>query len=753
MQKNFDQSTESKIYTLWNTSGAFNPDSVKHRSASSFSIIMPPPNANDPLHIGHAMFIAIEDILVRYHRMKGDDTVWIPGTDHAGIETQFVFEKKLAKNGSSRFQFDRESLYSAIMEYVRANSDVAVSQMQRLGASADWSRFHFTLDPEVVRYVRSTFFKLYQDNLIYRDARLVNYCTKCGTSYSELEVNHEEKTSTLYYIRYRLATNPNEHVVVATTRPEPIFADTHLAVHPENPQTIHLIGQTVLNPLTDQPMSIIADKFVDPSFGTGIVKLTPAHDFSDFDVAKKHNLPIQPAIDTFGKITPLGGDYAGMKVDEARKQIVQDLQDKGLIEKIDNTYQNRVGCCYRCGRTIEPLPLPQFFLTVAPLAQKALTALDNKETLIYGAGREKILRHWLQHLRDWNISRQIVWGIRIPVFYPITANPMLHVTFLDTTSQRHSGTIEDLLKQFSLSEIATGLQKVVAPANATFIVTADGTPPTDNEDYLQETDTFDTWFSSGQWPVVTLQTSQQEDFARFYPTTVMETGYDILPFWVMRMMLLGIYLTGKSPFSHVYLHGLVRDEQGRKMSKSKGNVINPIDLVDKYGADALRMALVMSSTPGSDSAVGEQKVRGMRNFSNKIWNASRFVIFQLQDEGVQTSNNTATHRDAEYFSRLQLIGKEISQHIDSLRVGMASEAAYSHFWHWFCDEVIEDYKAGKLSLSALTRGLITFLKLLHPFTPYVTESVWQELLQTNHPLILKEIDSDLLIQSRWPSFE
>lgn len=778
MEKNFDHhQSENQIYKLWEDSGAFNPDSrsstINHQS---FSIIMPPPNANNPLHVGHAMFISIEDILIRYHRMKGDDTVWIPGTDHAGIETQFVFEKKLAKEGTSRFQFDRETLYQKIWDYVQENSGVAVDQMKKLGASADWSRFKFTLNDEIVDYVLKTFTKLYSDDLVYRDLRLVNYCTRCGTSYSELEVNHVDQTSPLYYIRYRLAANPSEYVVLATTRPEPIFVDTHLAVHPDNPKTQHLIGQKVLNPLTDVEMDIIADEFVDPEFGTGIVKLTPAHDFADFEVAKKHDLPIVSAINTFGKMIDPDQKYDGLKVEVARKQVIDELKAKDLIEKIDDKYQNRIGTCYRCNRVLEPLPLPQFFIKVKPLVDKTLEALDKGETIIYGAGRDKILRHWLENLKDWNISRQIVWGIRIPVWYSLAENPDLQINYLDANGELQRITAKDVSKE-NFEEVEKGLQQLLAPADATFVVSTNN--PSESAEtstdemnrvstwYLQETDTFDTWFSSGQWPVVTLKTGNDGDFDRFYPTTVMETGYDILPFWVMRMMLLGIYLTGKTPFQHVYLHGLVRDEKGQKMSKSKGNVINPLELVKKYGADALRMALVMSSTPGNDSSVGESKVKGMRNFSNKIWNASRFVLMQLesQESGSRdvemsgelengkiekSENGKIGEWDEAFGKRLQEVVETVSQQLDNLRIGQAAETVYNEFWHWFCDECIEQQKQGKLTKSTIVEGLVTFLRLLHPFAPYVTETVWQELRKEDNELLKKQNLEETLISSNWP---
>lgn len=735
-------STEEKIYTLWQKAGVFDPDLVKklHPSPSeqTFSVIMPPPNANDPLHIGHALFVALEDILVRYHRMLGEDTVWIPGTDHAGIETQFVFEKKLAKKGKSRFDFDRETLYQEIWQYVQENSGVAVDQMKKLGASADWSRFCFTLDTKIVKTVTETFKKLHQKKMVYRDIRLVNFCTKCGTSYSELEVRYAEKNSPLYYLRYAFADNKDEYILVATVRPEPIFADTHLAVNPKDPSKKHLIGKVVLNPLTRERMEIIADSFVDPLFGTGIVKLTPAHDHTDFEVAKKHNLPINEAINTQGKITKNGGRYAGLSVAEARKQVVADLESSGAIEKIDHSYQNRVGSCYRCGRVLEQLPLPQFFIAVSDLSKKALAALRKKEVVIHGAGREKVLQHWLKNLKDWNISRQIVWGIRIPVWYDCSDPAGFLVRFVDASGKNNQGQLTDCIETHSFLEIKTGLQQLIAPAGARYIVSEE--PPKGDGLWLQETDTFDTWFSSGQWPFATLKNTKPGDFERFYPTSVMETGYDILPFWVMRMLLLGLFETEQSPFKEVYLHGLVRDEKGNKMSKSKGNVTNPLEVVSLFGADALRMALVVRSTPGQDKSVRIQEFKAARNLTNKIWNATRFVVLSNTEQ-----TNDFQEESQDFSRKMATIVQEVTNHLSSLKVGLAAEVVTTEFWHWFCDEQIENYKAGTLSVKQLTGGLIAFLQLLHPFVPFVTESAWQELKKANITVPTK-----LCAVSGWP---
>lgn len=686
MDKNYDhKQSETEIYSEWEKSGAFTPPSgeeILKSGQKTFTIIMPPPNANDPLHVGHAMFVTIEDIFIRFHRMKGEAALWLPGTDHAGIETQFVFEKKLAKEGKSRFDFDRATLYEMIWRYVQENSGVAIDQMKKLGASADWSRYKFTLDPGVVKEVIKTFKKLHDDGLVYRGERLVNYCTKCGTAYSELEVDHEEREDSLYLINYG-------KLVVATTRPETMLGDVAVAVNPEDPRYKELIGQTVVLPIIKREIPIVGDNMVDMEFGTGAVKITPAHDSNDWEVAVRQGWNLDEIIrkhqvvGTNGKMTPNAGEYQGLSVNAAREKIIVDLGE-ALVET--KPYLHSVGVCYRCHRVIEPLPMKQFFIKVKPLADKTLAALDAKETEILGAGREKILRHWLENLRDWNISRQIVWGIRMPVWYK-------------------------------------GEDYVVSETNP-------------GEGYTQETDTFDTWFSSGQWPVLTLKLGKEKDFEGYYPTNVMETAYDILPFWVMRMMMLGIYLTGKSPFKTVYLHGLVRDEKGEKMSKSKGNVVNPLKLSEAYGTDALRMALVMSTAPGVDSSTGENKVRGMRNFANKIWNAGRYV----QELKNPQSQEPKTEGGEKFEKKMREVVSEITRLMDSNKVGLAAETIYNEFWHWFCDLMIEESKQGKVGNKTLLAGFKSLMILLHPFVPFVTEAVWKEVFP----------DEGLLISQKWP---
>lgn len=751
---------ENLIYKTWEDNTSFAPK-PRFSNNKRFCIIMPPPNANDPLHLGHAMFVTIEDILIRFHRMLGEETLWLPGTDHAGIETQYVFEKKLSKQGRSRFDYDRGTLYKMIWDYVKENSGVAVNQMKRLGASADWSRYKFTLDVEVVDFVLDTFIKLYNEGLVYRKERLVNFCTKCGTSYSELEVEHVEREDYLFFISYPLASADGS-IIVATTRPETLLGDVAIAVNPKDKRYLKLIGLKVKLPLTEREIPIVADDMVDMNFGTGAVKITPAHDQADWEVAERLGWDLSvitsncQVIDYSGKMNSNSGPiYQGVTVEQVREKVLIDL--KGLLVKKE-AIRHTVGICYRCGRTIEPLPRPQIFIKVNSnpgsysLTREVIGSLDSNQVRVHGAGREAILRDWLNNLQDWNISRQIVWGIRIPIWYNIKdKEDWVRVSYLDKSGSYRAGVLSDLLSSGAqMSEIRSGLQQLLVPVNTDnsipYVVSKD-LPPQPGE-WLQDTDTLDTWFSSGQWPVVSLKTGLTNDFEKFYPTSVMETGYDILPFWVMRMLMMCMFLekdageNQKVPFREVYLHGLIRDEKGIKMSKSKGNVINPLEMVDKYGADALRMALVMSSTPGQDKNIGENIIRGMRNFSNKIWNASRYVILQNDIGGPECEEGSEAVN-----SRLNKVISSVTQLLNDLKIGLAAEIVYNEFWHWFCDSVIELHKEGKVSTSMLKKCLDTFLRLLHPFVPFVTEAI---LLEWKKGIIAYPFKSELLITSIWP---
>jgi valyl-tRNA synthetase len=680
MDKTYDHKKfESDIYKKWEGSNAFKPNG----NSKAFTIIMPPPNANDPLHIGHARYVAIEDVLIRYHRMKGEPTLWLPGSDHAGIETQYVFEKKLAKNDKSRFDYDRDTLYKMIWDYVHENTGVMEVQLKRLGASCDWSRFKFTLDPEIIKVVYSTFKKLHDDGLVYRGERIVNYCIKCGTAYSQLEVDSIEQDDNIYYLDYGSIT-------IATTRPETIFADVAVAVNPKDKRYSRLVGLTANIPLINREVSVIEDNLVDKDFGTGALKITPAHDAADFEIGQAHKLPIISVIDQKGKMINCPEKYLGMKAAVARKEVVKDLESAGLIKKVEKIYHT-IGTCYRDHSILEPTISTQWFIKVEPLANKVLDNIKSGEVKFVAKKYEKIAIHWLKNLRDWNISRQIVWGIRIPAW---------------SCEECHEWTI-------TKGETPVKCDKC------------------GNSKLTQDTDTFDTWFSSGQWPFATLQTTTEGDFEKFYPTSVMETGYDILPFWVIRMLMLGIYVTGKTPFENILLHGLVRDKEGQKISKSKGNVIDPIEMADKYGADALRMGLLWGALIENDVALSEENINAQRKFANKIWNAARFI---------KNFEGTESAKDADLFSTGLTQATEITTNfLDKYKLSNAAEYLFGQFWGVFCNKNIEEAKQGKINRQQLEKGLNVYLKLLHPFMPFVTEQIWHEMG-----------NKGLLITAEWP---
>ncbi len=705
---------------------------TKTGNGKPYTILMPPPNANASLHAGHAMY-TVDDIIIRWKRMQGFDAEWIPGADHAGFETQFVYEKHLAKEGKSRLDFDRETLYKNVYQFVEENSGLIFEQMKRLGFCARWDKSVFTLDPHVVTRVFETFKKMHDEQLVYRDSYIVNYCVHCGTSLAELEVKHVERIDPLYFVKYPFTDNDG-FVVVATVRPEPIFVDTHLAVNPTDEKNKHLIGKTVRNPLTGAVMAIIGDEYVDPTFGTGIVKLTPAHDANDFEVARKHNLPIETAIDWTGRITQNGGKYAGMKIKAAREEVVKDLTEKDLIEKIDENYTHSIITCYKCGRDLEPMTIPNWFIKVAELKKPVIQAVEDDKVVFHPKRFKRHMLQWLSVMHDWPISRQIVWGIRIPVWYEVNPSASnIFVWWLDGNNKLQQGPVSQFLSDgIKLEDIKRGLQKVQAltGSSAPHYVISD-TEPTGM--YLPETDTFDTWFSSGQWPLVTLG----DEFNDRYPTDFMGTYSDILKFWVSRMIMFGLYLTKEVPFKDVYLWSMVADSKGLKMSKSKGNVINPIDLVDKYGADALRMSLMYGIPAGSKVILSEDKVRGMRNFSNKIWNATRFV--QMLQKG-ETSIGTSTDNNADAFEQqMDKIVSETTKNLEKYKLDKAMEGLYESFWHWYCDWAIEECKKGSIPVSQMVTGLKTFLTLIHPFAPFVTEACYQEMFG----------DSLLMLQ-KWP---
>jgi valyl-tRNA synthetase len=759
MEKTYDHTKhEDSIYKMWEDSGVFTPKIVKN--AKPFTIILPLPNANDPMHMGHALF-TIQDIMVRFHMLQGDPTLWLPGGDHAGIETQFVFEKKLRKLGKSRFDYDRETLYKMIWDFAVENRDLNKNQMKRLGFAMDWSRYHYSLEPEIVSTVLDTFRKLHGDGLVYRGQRLVNYCTKCGTAFSDLEINYVDSVSPLYYMKYGPFT-------LATTRPETKFGDTAVAVNPKDKRYKKLVGTefTYDSLIGPKKMKVVADEHVDQDFGTGAVKVTPAHDQNDFEMAQRHNLPMVKVIDQYGKLNKNTGRFGGLRIKKARDKVVEELRKKGDLVKVDENYKNRVGHCYRCNTVIEPMLLPQWFVSTKPLAKKAIEAVKKGKTKIFPKKRfEKLYFDWMENIRDWNISRQIVWGPRIPIWYCMDCNPKITINFVDEKGNKVFGEYDELTKSHEFEEISKGLQSLSAPEDATYQMSEDTCEKCKSNNTLQETDTFDTWFLSGQWPLTTLgfnvknPKKSHEDFKYFYPTTVMDTLWDILFFWVGRMMMFGLYLAGDVPFEVVHIHARVVDKHGKKMSKSKGNVVNPIEMVDKYGADALRMALVMGVAPASDIAISEDKIRAQRNFANKIWNIARFVEMSLVNAGVKKYKDlpswdpnldTLKKEDKEIVKKLDGVIEYATKGIEKYKFGLVSEKLYHFVWHEVADVYIESVKdrlrnGDKEALITLRYLLIRILQLLHPFMPFVTESIWQEFKsQRLYP-------DEMLIQSKWPT--
>ncbi len=696
---------EGRIYELWEQSGFFNPDNLPGERSETFSIVMPPPNANGSLHAGHALFVTVQDIMLRYERMRGKKAVWFPGADHAGFETQVVYEKKLEKEGRSRFELTREQLYAEILDFTLANKSFMEGQIRSLGASCDWSRELFTLDERVKTIVYRTFKQLEQDGLLYRGARSSNWCPKHQTSFSNLEVEHEERVEPFYYFQY----GP---FVIGTARPETKFGDKYVVMHPDDARYAEFThGQQIELEWINGPITatVIKDEAGDPELGTGVMTITPWHSGIDFEIAKRHNLDYEQIIDWRGKLLPIAGEFAGMDIRDARAKIVEKLKEKGLLVKIDTQYAHAVPCCYKCGREIEPQIKEQWFVHMKPLATKALAALDEGAFSFVTERDERVFRHWLTNIEDWPIARQIAWGIPIPAKVCVDC---------------HHGMVDLDNTIISCTKCGGAVE--------------------------QEPDTFDTWFSSGQWPLcVTDFEGASSDFAQYYPTSVMETGKDILFFWVARMIMLGLYRTGEVPFKKIYLHGMVRDKHGKKMSKSKGNVIAPSEIQEKYGTDALRMGLMVNNAPGTDMNLDPDKVNAYKKFANKLWNITRFVLDNTTDYLPPVSY---TPEDTAFENEfLHPMVAAINADMEKDRFDLAAEKIYHFVWDHFASRVIEESKpllatGGAVRASRqrmLHHYLVTSLKLLHPFMPFVTETVWQELPDT-----LK--DSAVLMVAPWP---
>lgn len=698
LPKNYEPSQyESDIYALWEKSGAFIP---KHRgSKKSFAMVFPLPNANGNLHLGHGLTNAIYDVVTRYHRMKGEAALYLPGADHAGFETQVVYEKQLAKQGKSRFDFTRDELYSQVWDFVQLNKSNFESQFRRLGASCDWTRYVFTLDDKIVRRAYATFKQLWEDGLVYRGERLVNFCTYHGTGFADIEVAYKDVDSHLWYIKYPL-TDGSGHIIVATTRPETMLGDTAVAVNPSDERYKAFHGRTITLPLTKREVPIIADEFVDVNFGTGAVKLTPAHDPNDYEAAQRHSLPMITVINHEGKLThEMPEAYRGLTVDEARKLIVSDLEEQGVLEKQEK-YSHSVGHCYKCGTVIQPLLREQWFIDMQPLAKEAIKALRDNKITFYPETKKQQLITYLKGLRDWNISRQIAWGIPIPAFQNVD-DP------------------EDWIFDERVGE---------------------ETIQVNGKTYHRDPDVFDTWFSSSSWPYATLEYPDSDDFKSFYPTGLLDTGGEILYPWVSRMIMLGLYVTGEVPFKEVYIHGYVMAEDGSKMSKSLGNVVDPLPVIDQFGSDALRMGLLAGRSPAVNRGYDPRKVEEARNFCNKLWNIARFAEDKLAGEPVAEKPEPKTSGDEWVLYRLQQTIQSLGTLLDEYRFSEAYDTLYHFVWDDVADWYIEISKT-HLNTSVLGYVLDNILRITHPFAPFVTETIWQTL----------HADQDsLVITSEWP---
>lgn len=687
---------EPNIYALWETSGALEPTGV----GKPYSIIMPPPNANGNLHIGHALDMNLKDILIRYHRMKGDDAVFIPGADHAGFETWVVYERELTKQGKSRFDFSRDQLYSQVWNFVQEKRGNMELQLRALGVSASWKYLTFTLDDKVINTVYDTFKKMWDDNLVYRGERIVNYCTEHQTSFADIEVEHKNEKGKLWKIAYPTLDKIGE-IIIATTRPETMLGDVAVAVHPDDERYKKLVGTRILLPIVDKEIPIIADEYVDMSYGTGAVKITPAHDPNDFEIAKRHDLPIESIISPEGKMINVPAQFLGLTPVEARAQVLEALEALEL-RRGETEIEHAVGHCYRCGSVIEPMIKEQWFIKTQSLAQPAIDALKKEEITFYPASKRKELIAYLEQLKDWNISRQIPWGIPIPAF--VNENDPKDWIF-DTRTNEQS-------------------------------IVVNGTT------YIREEDTFDTWFSSGQWPYIVTDYLDGGDLANYFPTDMMETGMDIMRAWVSRMIMLSLYRTGKLPFKEVYLHGMVNDEHNQKMSKSKGNVINPMELVAEFGSDATRMGLISGRAPAQSQAFNRGSVIAARNFCNKLWNIARFVEAQIGDNHQIVDLEPQTPADHWIIRQLNDAANNIAVRLEQYRFSEASETVYHTIWDDVADWYIESSKTA-INRPLLSWVLATSLKIAHPFAPFVTETIWQTLNYTD----------GILMREAWPTPE
>ena len=698
------EQVEDKWYKYWEENDLFRAEAKSGKK--SFCIVIPPPNVTGSLHMGHALNNTLQDILCRYKRMKGYNVLWQPGTDHAGIATQNVVEKDLAEKGTDRHQIGRERFIELVWEWREKYGGMIINQLKRLGSSCDWSRERFTMDEGLSRAVREVFVHLYEENLIYQGDYIINWCPRCHTALADLEVEHEDMDSFLYYIHYPFE-NRDGYLTVATTRPETLLGDTAVAVNPEDERYKEFSGAHVLLPVLNKPIPVIFDKYVDKEFGTGALKITPAHDLNDFEIGNTHQLERIKVIDEDGRMNELAGPYQGLDRFQCREKILDDLRKSNLLEKIE-PYRNAVGHCYRCKTMIEPLLSKQWFVRIGPLAEKAIAAVKDGKTRIVPSNWEGVYFEWMNNIKDWCISRQIWWGHRIPVWYCQECGEII---------------------------VAKEEPSVCTRCKS--------------KNLEQETDVLDTWFSSALWPFSTLGWPDYTDELKtFYPTSVLVTGFDILFFWVARMMMMGLHFMGDVPFRDVYIHALVKDELGQKMSKSKGNIIDPLEVLDKFGTDAFRFTLSILAVQGRDIRLSEERIAGYRNFINKIWNAARFSLMNLKDcklPSIDKSNLTLA--DRWIMTRIGKVAGEITDHIEDYKFNDAASTCYQFIWHEFCDWYLEmaklelyskDQKRTEVAQSVLQILLSGVVRLLHPFLPFITEEVWQRLPHTEGSIMVAQ---------------
>lgn len=706
---------EDEIYANWEKQGYFKPSNDK--SKKPYTIVIPPPNITGKLHMGHALDETLQDILIRYKRMSGYNTLWVPGTDHASIATEAKIVAKLKEEGTTKEELGRDKFLERAWEWKKEYGGTITKQIKKLGSSCDWSRERFTLDDGLSKAVQTVFINLYNKGLIYKGEKMINWCPTCHTTISDSEVEYEQEPTHLWYIKYQIKGEDGKYLTVATTRPETMLGDTGVAVNPNDERYKEYIGKTVILPIVNREIPVIADEFVETEFGTGAVKLTPAHDVNDYQAGINHNLDMIKVFDENGIMNNIVPEFAGLDIYEARKRIVEKLQEIGALLKIED-YTHDVGKCYRCHKTIEPMISNQWFVKMEPLAKPAIEAVKNGETKFIPERFDKIYFNWLENIKDWCISRQLWWGHRIPAYYCDECGEVMVQAEQPTKCTKCGGT-----------------------------------------HITQDPDTLDTWFSSALWPFSTLGWPEEtEDFKYFYPTDTLVTGYDIIFFWVVRMMFSGIEHTGKVPFKNVLIHGIVRDSQGRKMSKSLGNGIDPLEIIDKYGTDALRLSLVMGITPGNDIRYMPEKLESASNFANKLWNAAKFVLMNIDSSNMDNAEidiSKLEYEDKWILSKLNTLIKEITANIDNFDIGVYAQKIYDFTWNEFCDWYIEIVKTrlydknesnteSKITAQkVLNKVLCDILKLLHPIMPFITEKIYCQLYNSDESIMIAD----------WPKFD